>query len=171
MTPQHQTALETLAGSVLTPDEVTAISPLVDARNDIGVAEILSVGRVRIESPHMVSERALATLDIQPRALAALVQALKDAQTQAPVWLSPVLTAAGVPSEDHAGIAYKFSIAYHWLTLEAGLDVGATGLRSLLDMIAIGVPASAPACVAVKALAVRPDPITVSAVSEALNNG
>ena len=45
MTPSQQTALEALYGESLTAQQVIDLSPLVDARNDAGIATYLSAGR------------------------------------------------------------------------------------------------------------------------------
>ena len=43
MTPAQQTALETVAGRALTPDEITSIDAYLPDRNDVEIAAILSV--------------------------------------------------------------------------------------------------------------------------------
>lgn len=48
MNTQQQSALETLVGRALTGSEVTALTPLVALRRDGGIAVILSVGRVHL---------------------------------------------------------------------------------------------------------------------------
>ena len=45
MTPAQQTALQTLYGATFTAQQIADLAPLVDARNDAGVAAYLSTGR------------------------------------------------------------------------------------------------------------------------------
>lgn len=169
MTPQQKSALETLLGDVMTPEQEAAIGPLVDVRNDTAVAAALSVGRMTIVS-HMISERGVrAALSITDAY--AFLEELKSASTAPPAWLSPTLLAMGVPVEQHPAYADALSSAWRWLTQDAGLDVGAGAVRGMLDLIAAGVPTLETACAAVKSLAERPAPIHVQSVSEALNNG
>lgn len=167
MTPQQQSALETLAGRALTDSEVTQITPLVAAGATQAIADILSVGRKRIVSRHL-TERGVRALAVLPRSRHALLQTLRDAAQSTPAWLVPTLTAVGVPAEDHAALADDLASAHGWLLNADGLDIGAASARSMLDVIAAAVPSAAPACAAVKALAEEPDPITHTQVGAAL---
>lgn len=168
MTEAQQTALEGLVRRSLTAGEIVAIDALLPARNDVAIAALLSVGREKIVT-RMVGERGIKSLACLPRHYHALLQTLKDAQTATPSWFSPVLTAAGIAADDIPALADDLGCAYGWLKQDAGLDVGAAGVRKMLDAIAVGVPLALPACAAAKALAVHPDPIGVNAVSDALN--
>ena len=49
MTPAQQAALELLNGDPLTPEQLAAIEPLLDAdsRNDVAIAALLSAGKTR----------------------------------------------------------------------------------------------------------------------------
>jgi len=47
MTPAQQTALAALVGRALTAGEMSAIEPHLSIRNDVAIAEILSIGRTR----------------------------------------------------------------------------------------------------------------------------
>ena len=176
MTPQQKSALETLLGVAMTVAQEAEIGPLVDARNDAAVAAALGVGRTQFRTL-MVTKRTLVALDefgVLPRSAYALISVLKDAETTEPAWLSSVLTGAGIPVEDHPAIADRLATAWPALTSytsEGGLDVGNSGVRFMLDLIAIAVPETASACVAIKNLAKVDAPISVYAVSEALNNG
>lgn len=143
MTPQQKSALETLLGVAMTVAQEAEIGPLVDARNDTAVAAALSVGRTQF-STLMITKRTLVALDefgVLPRSAYALISVLKTA------W--PALTS---------------------YTSEGGLDVGKSGVRSMLDLIAVAVPEAASACAAVKDLAKIDAPISVRDVWEALNN-
>lgn len=168
MTPQQQTALETLVGRALTADEVSAIDGWLPARRDDQIAALLSTGRKRVVSRH-VTERGVRALAVLPRARFALLDCLRTAANTEPAWLSPTLTALGVPAQDHPAYADDLASAWRWLLSPDGLDIGSPAARSMLDLIAANVTAAAPACAAVKALAEEPAPITVGAVSDALN--
>lgn len=138
--------------------------------NTQAIADILSVGRVRV-IPRHITERGVRALSVLPRSRHALLQTLKDAAGTSPAWLVPALTAAGVPTEDHAAMSDDLASAYTWLLNADGLDVGTTAARSMLDLIAAMVPAATQACLAVKALAEEPDPITHTQVGYALQGG
>lgn len=113
----------------------------------------------RIES-RFVTERGVRALAVLPRSRHALLQTLKDAESAPPAWFVPVMTAAAVPVEDQPAYLDDISAAWRWLTQEGGIDIGSGAARAMLDMIAAGVPAAASACVAVKALAEAPAPVT-----------
>lgn len=172
MTPAQQAALEALAGRALDTGELAPLDPLVAARNDVAIASALSAGRVRI-AERRVSElgvrRALGVVDAS-RLLGILKAsaAAADAGTVEP-WLAAVLTGLGVQAGDHPAYQETVGSAWRWLTQPDGLDVGSAAARDMLDLIAAGNGAAAPACVAIKALAEQPDPIHVGAVSDALN--
>ena len=48
MTPAQQSALEGIVGRPLTAGDITALDPLVEARNDAGIATYLSTGRTAV---------------------------------------------------------------------------------------------------------------------------
>src|SRR5438874_5994248 len=48
MTPDQKAALEGLVGRSLTDEEVTNIQPLLDVRNDVAIAALLSVGKTKL---------------------------------------------------------------------------------------------------------------------------
>lgn len=48
MTPDQQTAIETVAGRLLTADELAAIDALLPARNDVQIADIINAGRLAV---------------------------------------------------------------------------------------------------------------------------
>lgn len=176
MTPQQKAALESLAGRTLSEGEVAAIDLLLSPgnRNDVAIAAALSVKadgqpRTRVTSRH-VTERGVRALEaVLPRSRFALLSTLKSAALATPAWLAPTLTALQIPVEDHEAYADDLASAHGWLLDADGLDIGANGARNMLDLIADAVPAAAPACAAVKKLAEVPDPVSVDAVSEALN--
>lgn len=174
MTPQQKAALEVLLGGPMSPEQEAEVSPLVDARLDANVSEALSIGRTRIESV-LITTRAVRAIEaVLPRARHALLTVLRDAASTTPAWLDPTLTALGIPADDHPAIADDLASA--WAALNSftdggGLDVGSGAARGMLDIIAAAVPASADACVAVKALAEISNPLSVQDVSKVLNNG
>lgn len=168
MTPAQQSALEVLVGRALTGDEATAIDGYLPTRRDDLIAALLSTGRKRIVPTH-ITERGVRTLAVLPRARFALLDCLRTAATAEPAWLSPTLTALGVPAEDHPAYADDLASAWRWLVSPDGLDIGSAAARGMLDIIAANVTAAAPACAAVKALAEESDPIITAAVSDALN--
>lgn len=158
----------------MTPDMIlaaVAADPALQALRSEGrvgdIAAALSAGRIRL-TEYRITELGARTLPVLPRHRFALLQALRDAAQAAPAWLVPVLTAAGVPTEDHAALADDLASGYRCLLTPPGLDVGSAQTRLMLDAIAAGVPDAAPACAAAKALAEVPDPIDHGVVSAAL---
>lgn len=167
MTPEQQQALEALAGRALTSDEITALQPYLDARNDVAIAQTLSVGRVKLIE-HEVTYRGV-------RSAAGIVGGsrfktfMQSASTAEPAWLRPALTAIGVPSTDHDAYAETLASAHDWLSQEAGIDVGSKESRNMLDLIAANEPALADAVASIKKLAEISDPVQYPSVSDALN--
>lgn len=154
MTPEIINALQALVGRALTPEELTALAPLVAARNDVAIASLLSAGRVRIES-RMLSERGV---------LSALGSEAGDA----------MLTALeGITSPDSLPVPLRSNYgairrAVSWLKGD-GVDVGDPLTRGLLDALAATGVIQAASAVAVKRLAEQPNPLPFGAVSDALN--
>lgn len=172
MTPAQQSALEALIGRGLSAGELTTLDPLVTARNDIAIADALSAGRTRI-AERRVSElgvrKSLGVVDASR-----LLSALKDSAAAADAgivepWLSAVLVAMGVPVADHPAYQETVGSAWRWLTQPEGLDIGANAARSMLDLIAAGIPGLAATCATVKAMAETADPVPIRDVSAALN--
>lgn len=122
-----------------------ALQALAAVRNDAAIAAALSVGRTRIESTYIGVGRVMDCLG--PVDGAAVLDALDALRAT----VSPVKWA--------------------WLLLERGeLDVGLPSVRAQIDALVPAVMTAAQA-EAIKALALRPDPVSLNAVSEALNNG
>ena len=153
MTPQQRTALEALVGRALTAEEVTEITPLVAFRNTQAIADILSVGRTRVQS-HFASERGiLERYPGGPLQADALLAALEG------------FAASPHPMARIVGRALKF------LAQPEGLDIGSPATQALLDQLAPGV-LSAEQRAGLRAMATVNDPIThtqVGAVLEGLN--
>lgn len=120
---------------------------------DQAIADIISVGRMRIVS-HMVTERGV---------LESLGPADGDAFLTA---LEAIQAPADLPIDLRGYIgAIRRGVA--WLKSD-GLDVGAGTTRALLDALAM-FDVVAPAAVArLKALATQPDPVTAADVSRAV---
>lgn len=141
---------------------------LLAIRNDAGMAVALSVGRTAIVECR-ITERTVRALAVTPRSRYALLKTLADAETTTPAWMTPTMTAAGIPVDDQPAYCDDLASAHRWLTREGGIDVGAPAARAMLDMISIGVPDAAEACAAVKGLAVVPAVLSGLEISEALN--
>lgn len=154
MTPEVINALQALVGRVLATEEQAALAPLVAARNDVAIAALLSVGRVRIES-RMLSERGV---------LSALGSQDGDAMLTALEGITSP-ESMPVPLRSNYGAIRR---AVSWLKGD-GVDVGDPLTRGLLDALAATGVIQAASAVAVKRLAERPDPLPFGAVSDAIN--
>ena len=140
MTPAQQTALESVVGRNLTAAEIAAIDPLLPDRNDVAIAEILSVGRVTVRPFEIGNGLVLATIGLTSG------NALLDMLTSQPDFrhVKPLLE-------------------------QGRLDLSSALVRAALDGFAqVGVITQAEAD-AIKALAEIPNPIHYNAVSDALN--
>lgn len=158
MTPAQQSALEGVAGRVLTAPEIAAIDPLLtaDNRKDVAIASILSTGRTRLIS-RMIGERgimaALGTIEGE-----ACLQAFETFAATPLVALHPL-------APHHGGIKRMLG----WLKTDAGLDIGTPQAAILLGfMVAVGALQQS-WVTAILALAQTPNPIQVNSVSDALN--
>lgn len=149
MTPAQQAALETLAGRALTAEEVAEITPLVAFRNTQAIADILSVGRTRVQS-HFASERGiLERYPGGPLEADALLASLEGFATTAH------------PMARIVGRALKF------LAQPEGLDIGSPATQSLLDQLTPGV-LTVEQRADLRAMATVNDPITHTQVGAAL---
>jgi hypothetical protein len=168
MTETQQQALEALAGRALTAGEVEQITPLVAAGSTQAIADILNEDRPPRIVSRLITRRGIRALPVLPRHRQALLDTLEAASKAPPAWLAPTLAAVGVPEEDRAALTADLADAWFWLGTTDGLDAGAQGARSMLDVIAEAVSAAAPACAALKATAEVTDPITHTQVGAAL---
>jgi hypothetical protein len=169
MKPAEQSALQGLVESELSAEELLALEPLVEARNDVGIATLLSAGRTRLV-PRLITARGVRGALTVPQA-SRFLALLKDAAgaTDLPAWLDVALRMIGVPAEDHPAYLDMFACAHEWLQGN-GLDLGDPTTRAGLDIIAASDPAKFGATVAIlKAMAVVDDPIPFDHVSRALN--
>lgn len=170
MTPAQQSALAGLVGRALTAGEVSAIEPHLAVRNDVAIAAILSTGRVSLFPRTITARGVRAAVPIV--AAVRFLQLLRDLEglTEAPAWLTAILTAMGVPEADRFAYLDTLGCAHAWLQQEAGVDLGSPTTRSMLDLLAASNPPLYGACVAtLKSLAERSDPIPFALVSQKLN--
>lgn len=175
MTPEQKAALETLIGRALTAPEITAIDGHLPAGNAAAIAAVLGLGPPRIV-PRPVSTQGVrgALGDVEgERFVRALLALQEAAKTDAvPAWLTAVLTSMQRPADTHALTLGTLGAALGMLGTDKGIDVGDPTTRAMLDLLAAGQqaggPAVADACAALKALAVRRDPIDHLDVSRAL---
>ena len=142
MTPDQQTALESLAGRELTAAEVAAIEPFLVDRNDVAIAALLPPKVTVISTPIGIG-MILTTL--APNGGTFL-----DA-----------LEAAG-QSDPNVKWALK-------LIEQSNFDVGMSATRAQMVAFAQAAPAFADGIAALLATAERSEPIHYNAVSEALN--
>lgn len=153
-------------------DEILAkCSPaLIASRDEATIAAVISVGRVKRTSK-MITERGVRAALSSIPAGSQFMRLLKVASetTGTPVWFGAVLTSVGLPEAEHQDYADALASAYGWLRQDAGLDLGASATRSMLDLIAASDPAKYGATVStLKALADQPDPVSVQDIAHAL---
>lgn len=65
MTPEQQAALESVVGRALEPSEIDAIDPLLPDRRDTEIAAVLSVGRTRPNGVQVGNGTILETIGLQ----------------------------------------------------------------------------------------------------------
>ena len=145
-----------------------ALQAMRDAGNYQGVAEALPAQTVVVE--YFITDRGVRSLDVAPVSRKALLDTIKAAQTEAPAWAGAVMDGAGISAADQAVYLDDLASAWPWLVREGGINVGASGARLMLDLIATGVPDAAEACAAVKALAEVPEAITWQQVKTAVED-
>ena len=169
--------------SQMTPAQIRAaiavnpgLQALAEARDDAEIAKRLSAGR-KVPASKMMTRRGVLALlgDVEG---ARFLRVLRDLETASntdavPAWLSAVLSALGRHSSTHALTLYTLGIAYSELCQSPGIDIGDAQTHAMLDIIAAGHAASEPllvtACQQIKAHSMMDDPITLDAVSDALN--
>lgn len=143
MTPDQQTALESVVGRTLTTDEIAAIDALLPERNDVQIAAILSVGRTRVQSTPIGIGTVLAVMAPSGGDFLNALESL--GQTDANVkWALKMIE-------------------------QATFDVGHPVSRAQLQAFAQAQPTLSPAVAALLAVAEQPDTIHYNAVSDALN--
>lgn len=149
MTPEQRTALEALVGRALTAEEVDQITPLLGGAWQ-GIANILSVGRTKVQS-HFASERGiLERYPLGPIAADALLAKL-EAYAEAGKALSRI-----------TGRAIRF------LRQPEGLDIGSPATQGMLGALVQAGELTAEEFNGLRAMTLRPDPITDAQVKAAL---
>lgn len=146
-----------------------ALQAMQSAGNYAGIAAALPAQTVVVE--YFITERGVRSLDVAPVSRKALLDTIKAAQTETPAWAGAVMDGAGISAADQVVYLDDLASAWPWLVREGGVNVGASGARLMLDLIAAGVPDAAEACAAVKALAEVPDVVSVHQVSRAIIEG
>lgn len=143
MTPAQQTALESVVGRTLTTDEIAVIDPHLPGRNDVQIAEILSIGRTRTNPTPIGIGTVLAVM--------------------APSG-GDFLNALELLGATDANVKWALKMIE-----QATFDIGHPVSRGQLAAFADAQPALAPAVAALLAVAEQPDPIHYNVISDALN--
>ncbi len=148
MTPEQKAALEGVVGRALTGPEIAAIEPLLEVRNDVAIAAILSVGRKRLVSKLIGVGTIIATFGscVPPLSGGAFLDALVE---------------VGVANRDA-----------HWamnLIERSNFDIGEPASQYQMMQMSVALPAFAPGLMALRGLAQAPNPIEYNVVSNALN--
>lgn len=145
MTPTQKSAIETVAGRAITNDEVTALDPLLDPdnRNDVAIADILSVGRTRPVPTEIGIGTVLARLGADGGA-----------------WLD-ALDTVGLQDAN-----VRWSMV---LIRDGRFRIDMAESRAAMQTLATNVPELAAGIAALLTLGVEPDPVPLVEVSRALN--
>ena len=142
MTPDQQTALESLACRSLSADEIAAIDPLLPERNDVAIAALLPP-KVTIQSTPIGIGTILAVLAPNGGAFLDALETL--GQTDSNV---------------------KWALK---LIEQSNFDVGMEATRQQMQAFAQAAPSFSDGIAALLATAERSEPIHYNAVSDALN--
>ena len=143
MTSEQQAALEKLAGRALSEDEVAAIEPLLLIRNDVAIADIISVGRTKTQDAQVGIDTILTTM--KPNGGAFLDAIAELGKTNRDVYWGMDIIQRGV------------------------FNPGLAGARAFLNDLKVALPQFADDLDKIKMLADQPDPIHYNEVSNALN--
>ena len=158
MTPQQQAALETLAGRVLTADEVAQITPLVAAGATQAIADALGNGPIEI-APRNTSARGLAQMmPGGPIAAEVVLMKLEGARD--------AMLASADQQQQVLGSLLRRQLRF--LDGDDGLDFGSPALRGMLDQFAALGILTTDEVAGLKAIAERSAPITHAQVGAAL---
>lgn len=149
MTPAQQSALETVAGRMLTAGDIAAIDPLLPARNDVEIALILSAGRTKTQPTPIGIGTVLA---VMAPSGGMFLHGLRQ------------MAALQPPTEDSANIEWSLE-----MIKQGTFDVGHPVTRAQLAAFAQSQPAMEQAITALLSVAEVADPIHYNAVSDALN--
>ena len=143
MTPEQQTALETVAGRALTAGDIAAIDLLLPDRQDVQIAELLSIGRVKPVSTPIGIGTVLAVL--APNG-------------------GEFLNALETMGQSDANVKWALK-----LIEQSNFDVGMPATRAQMEAFKLAVPALESGIDALLSTAVHPDSVSYNAVSDALN--
>ena len=143
MNSAQQLALEGLVGRSLLADEITSIDLALPDRNDVAIATILSVGRVKTQPTPIGIGTVLAVM--------------------APSGGEFLNALESVGATD-ANVKWALKMIE-----QQTFDVGHPVTRAQLEAFAVAVPTMATAVDALMAVAEVADPIHYNAVSDALN--
>jgi hypothetical protein len=160
MTPAEQAALEALVGRPLTSTEVEQIDPmLAPVRQSASIAALLSVGRVRLKAPHLVSARGFsASYPGGPISGEVVLMKLEGA--------AAVMKASADQQQKVVGSLLARQLAF--FNTDAGLDFGDTTLRGMIDQFAQMGLITADEASKMKAIAMQPAPLQGWQVDRAL---
>ena len=152
MTPEQQAALEALIERVLTAPEITTLDPLVAARNDRAIAEVLSTGRTGDDEGASFTERSV-------------MESWPSGPQDADAFLSKLEThAAG--ADPTASITARM---VRFMRSPDGIRLGAPTTRAIFTGLRQAGVITVTELQQLRDIATRPAPLTVSAVSNALN--
>lgn len=146
MDQAQQTALEEVVGRTLTQAEITELTPLVAARNDVAITEMLSVGREKFHSKPVGSGTILDVMGNGGQFLDLLVQI--------------------------GGGTDTLSRQIYWsmdLIKQGRFDIGVEKAQAQLAGLAQMRPEFAQGIAALCALGRMSDPLPVDVVSKKLN--
>lgn len=143
MTPAQLSALESVAGRVLTSDEIVAIKPFLPDRNDVAIADILSAGRVKTQATPIGIGTVLAVMTPSG---------------------GEFLNALESMGATDANVKWALKMIE-----QQTFDVGHPVTRSQLEAFSDAVPTMATAIAALMSVAESADPIHYNDVSDALN--
>lgn len=133
-----------------------AFAAMLAARDDSGMAAALSVGRTKIVEMLITERTVMSALGIVDGETA--LESLDTFAASTPT--DPAL------AEVHPGIKRMLA----WLKT-TGINVGDPLARSMLDLLADSDILTQASVDTLKGLAVAPDPVSASQVSEAIDNG
>jgi hypothetical protein len=143
MTPAQQSALEALAGRVLTPEQIAQVDSLLPERNDVAIAAIVSIGRKRLQ--HMLVGPGTVVVAMDPHGGACLdaINALGETNRDVYWGMDPIRN--------------------------GDFDLGLLSAQAWLDKLAQLLPDYAEPLQVLKSLGYADDPIHYDEVSDALN--
>jgi hypothetical protein len=143
MTGDQKSALEKVVGRVLTTEEITALGPLLDIRNDVEIARLLSLGRTRQVPTQVGVGTVMAAMGERGGAFLDAVTSLGVEDRQVYWGFDPVRRAV--------------------------LDLSVPVARTMLAALRTKLPAYADDIDQLLVLGAEPDPIDFNRISDALN--